>query len=68
MVRELNTDQAVETLRAGMDAVAGPVRVRAAVAVLDFAIKADLDELRGRIDALEALDRGALPGPRRAAA
>ena len=58
---------AVETLRTGLAAEAEPVRVRAAVAVLDFAIKADLDELRGRIEALEALERDARQGQHRAA-
>ena len=54
-LRALATE-AVETLRAGMVAEAEPVRVRAAVAVLDFAIKVDLDELSARVEALEAAE------------
>jgi hypothetical protein len=45
---------AVETLRASLKAGNDSVKVRAAVAILDAAIKVDLDDLAARVTALEA--------------
>lgn len=48
------TSEALEALRNALSAQSESVRVRAALAILDTAVKADADELTARVEALEA--------------
>lgn len=46
--------EAVETLRTALKAQSDTVKVRAATAILDAAVKVDLDDLAARVEALES--------------
>jgi hypothetical protein len=48
------TGEAVETLRAALHDESAGIRVRAATVLLDTAIKAEVDDLIRRVDAIEA--------------
>jgi hypothetical protein len=50
--------EAVETLRAALQDEHTAYRIRAAVALLDVAVKVEADELRQRIEVLEAAVKG----------
>lgn len=51
--------EAVETLRAALHDDSTSYRIRAAIALLDVAVKVEVDDLARRVDALEAATRRA---------